>query len=317
MQAIHTGAPLTANIAKKVEAEKRKAGADPATAAPQSTEDRASPAPVADAEDPEIAAPVQEMSSPARPKSRSSFISMLLPGQGAAATESERVESPARPKSRSSFMSMILPTSMMPGGGASASGTERVSSPPRSGKNSPEKPSGAAAGSSSSKTPTVSPSKNSSAPSPSKVAAPPSKGKEKSASKLFGGPAQKAAAVKPKEKKEKKENKYDTDLHPSKLSDEAPRGSVGKPERPTITAEERKMLNLILSGNENVGVPALALRSPITYCDDRNMHITSKYRCQCMTPICWFCSNCARRQNGTKQFDPLLIQFIVVINSNI
>lgn len=174
--------------------------------------------------------------SPARPKSRSSFISMLLP-------DPDRAKSPARSSIGSSLLSSILPTSFLsPGGSASAAAATE-------GNDSPGKPKGGASRASAGEggSGKGSPSKGKSplpvrtAPAPGKVA-------------TSGSPSKAGAAAAPIQPKPKKVTKYDVSAHASKLAVDEGEGKVrtGKPEKPIITRDERKMLDLILSGNENV-----------------------------------------------------------------
>lgn len=52
--------------------------------------------------------------------------------------------------------------------------------------------------------------------------------------------------------KVKKDTKYDLNVHKSKLLVRDERQIVRRPVKPQLTREDRKIMDLILSGNENV-----------------------------------------------------------------
>eukprot|EP00598_Pedospumella_elongata_P011549 CAMPEP_0185004768 /NCGR_PEP_ID=MMETSP1098-20130426/80165_1 /TAXON_ID=89044 /ORGANISM="Spumella elongata, Strain CCAP 955/1" /LENGTH=78 /DNA_ID=CAMNT_0027532641 /DNA_START=56 /DNA_END=292 /DNA_ORIENTATION=+ len=54
--------------------------------------------------------------------------------------------------------------------------------------------------------------------------------------------------------KAKKDTKYDLNVHKSKLLVRDERQIVRRPVKPQLTREDRKIMDLILSGNENVHV---------------------------------------------------------------
>lgn len=180
-------------------------------------------------------------------------MSMLMPLSSPASTpavhrdESQDAEAarpkspePARPKSRSSFISKIIPSSFR--SPASSTSPEKV-------RTSSDKLSPTKLVNSLDQNPQQSPSHKF-------PQSPSSSNKNKGASPIRGGassPVKLPSKVVSKPKP-KKITKYDTTHHVSKLAveDDYDGNRAKKPERPVIDEEERKLLKLILNGNENV-----------------------------------------------------------------
>jgi tetratricopeptide (TPR) repeat protein len=201
----------------------------------------------------------QAVESAERPtsRSRSSFVSRLLPGADKAKSP-ERGTGSGSGSGHGGFLSSLLPSAFLSTGasaeakpeGAAAGSSPTNSSPGKRGSVGSvgsvgkASPAGAAGGKGSPPKPAPP------AGSPVKPGAP--QGKRGVSSTLAGASTKPQPGKSAAQPKARQPTKYNTDAHPSRLALERDEGRVNRPQRPVISRDERHMLDLILSGNQNV-----------------------------------------------------------------